>query len=250
MFDGNLWSAPWAEYGNALPDTIGCSRRMFEPLLRKLVASACLNVEYVHGTVVEYLLGHDRTIRAVVVRNAEGATYELECTLVAGGCLPRPRSATCSSLTDCTGVTQAGLKLLSRALPQQLPLGLREQYNPQMNYTSLDFPCPPGFDDFLRTLNISRTDGGAIAIERTTPLFMYFPDPAREYRSIAILRRENGGGASRCFSSVQGCSPAHSSGALWRRVGERDAGNPLGAARVRGQAAFPGSHSRARLRHP
>ena len=97
------------------------------------------------------------------------------------------------TLADCTGVTQAGLKLLAAALPAShaLPADLREQYNPQMFYAMFDFPCPPGFDDKLRALDVRRSDARP---EEVGHLLGYIYKSEDEHRSTGIIRRERGGG--------------------------------------------------------
>ncbi|KZV89562.1 hypothetical protein EXIGLDRAFT_141093 [Exidia glandulosa HHB12029] len=175
----HLWPTAWAQYGDAgLPNTIQCSRRTLEPMLRKLVSTSRPEIEYVQGTVTDYVLGDGGSIRAVVLRDADGASQKVECALA----------------VDCTGVAQIGFKLLSRALPNILPSDIREQYNPQMNYSTFDFPAIPGFNDALRAMNIPRPDGGKyLDVEKLSAFFIYQPDPTVEHRSLVFMRRENGG---------------------------------------------------------
>lgn len=100
------------------------------------------------------------------------------------------------SCVDCTGSSQVGLKLLSRAVPS-LPTDLREVYDPDTAYTTLEFPLPPNFDDDLRALKIPYLSGHALYdTDSCHNYFVYNPDPKDDSRFLAVMRRDTDGGDS------------------------------------------------------
>jgi len=58
---------------------------------------------------------------------------------------------------DCSGNTQAGLKLLSRMLPAAAATVLstiRDDYQPNMRYSTIEYPAPPNFKDAIANLGV------------------------------------------------------------------------------------------------
>ncbi|KZV82244.1 hypothetical protein EXIGLDRAFT_755064 [Exidia glandulosa HHB12029] len=148
-------------------------RRDLEPLTRKLLSDTCPNVEFLYGTVDGFQLNKN-AVEAVTVRLADGSATSLECAIVA----------------DCTGVSSLGLKLLSRLLPSlgNIP-NLREEYNPNTAYSTLEFPATPKFNEGLRALNIPRLDGrGPLDTDKEAAFFVYNPDPEIDFHFIALIR--------------------------------------------------------------
>ncbi|EJD34455.1 hypothetical protein AURDEDRAFT_147591 [Auricularia subglabra TFB-10046 SS5] len=181
MMGEQFWRFPFKEYRGALPPTICGPRRTLEPLLRDLVHKTCPDIEFVQGTVTGFLLGDDNRVRAVSARTAEGAARDIECAMV----------------VDCTGATQAGLKMLTRAFPS-LPADLRENYDPQMNYATMDFPLPPNFNERLSALTLNKDGTGGPAGGQWDPdfnqfLFVLIPNPHRGDRILYIVRQGEGG---------------------------------------------------------
>ncbi|EJD44998.1 hypothetical protein AURDEDRAFT_114203 [Auricularia subglabra TFB-10046 SS5] len=187
-FSGWGGRPPYTEYGGRLPEILYCTRRTFESLLRSLVKKSPggEQVEYLNGTVCDLKLSADaRCVDAVVVRGESGALSEVACELV----------------VDCTGNTQAGLKLLTRALPTPLArrlANIREQYDPQMFYSTIEFPIPAGFEEHLAEM---RLDYGvpehlghpqAVNTDRCAWWLTYVPDPDVDHRGVFIGRSDHG----------------------------------------------------------
>ncbi|EJD37346.1 hypothetical protein AURDEDRAFT_173620 [Auricularia subglabra TFB-10046 SS5] len=127
---GHFLRAPKVVNGKAHA-TIWTPRWQLEPLVRRLVCEGRPDIEFVQGTAAGFYLTSNRAIASVTVRLEDGQTKKIESALV----------------IDCTGVTQSGLKLLSRAIPT-LPPNLRESYNADIVYSTLEYPIPP----YIRTI--------------------------------------------------------------------------------------------------
>lgn len=116
---------------------IFCTRRTLETLVRRLVHATCPNVEFINGTVSDYILADDSSVRSVVIRTGENETSEIACSLVAGSSVfPLPmclRAADRHPHSDCTGSSQVGYKVLNRVVPK---LKLRRD-----DYVSLPSLC-------------------------------------------------------------------------------------------------------------
>ncbi|EJD45017.1 hypothetical protein AURDEDRAFT_184878 [Auricularia subglabra TFB-10046 SS5] len=161
----------YADYDHQI---IYSSRRTFETLLRRLVKEACPSVEFVHGTVTAFNLDEkDSAIRSVSVRDPSGAVTELQSALV----------------VDCTGNTQAGLKLLSRVVT--LPPRIRQEYNPKMFYASLELPMPPNFNEDIKKVGMTDPITGEPADTDKLGWYMsLIPDPADDYRTLLLGKRD------------------------------------------------------------
>ncbi|KAH7091865.1 hypothetical protein BKA62DRAFT_723634 [Auriculariales sp. MPI-PUGE-AT-0066] len=130
FLNGRLCRYPHQELAKAgKPDieSIFCSRRALESLIRVLVKEDVPQIEYVNGTVTDLKLASDnRTIDAALVRPV--------------GTNTKPTELACDLIIDCTGNTQAGLKWLT-------------QYDPRVNYCTLEWPAPPHFEENLRKID-------------------------------------------------------------------------------------------------
>ncbi|EJD46786.1 hypothetical protein AURDEDRAFT_164239 [Auricularia subglabra TFB-10046 SS5] len=171
---------PNKQYQGKLPLQIGGPRRVLEPLIRNRVKDTRPGIEYVHGTVTGFVLGEDNAVRAVTVRKQDGSSTDIDCALV----------------IDCTGLSQSGLKLLARTFPT-LPQ-LRANYNPQMNYASLDFPLPPKFNERVWELTYNKdgtggSAGGPYDREFAQFMFMIVPDPRDDFRCVNLCRQADNG---------------------------------------------------------
>ncbi|EJD37351.1 hypothetical protein AURDEDRAFT_116824 [Auricularia subglabra TFB-10046 SS5] len=145
-------------------ETIIGPRRKIEPVFRKLICAGCPSIDFVHGTATGFQLAADGAVRVVNVRLADGSAREIE---------------DCALAVDCTGIAQSGLKLLSRAIPQ-FPTDLRATYNADIVYSTLEYPCPPNFDETLITLGMPKT--------KSPGVFGYSPSPEVDTRMVALTR--------------------------------------------------------------
>jgi len=151
---------PYAEYarrGEAYPDTLYGSRRAIEGMVRALVKTSCQTAQWVHGTATELKLASDGSVCAVAYRIADGTVVEIDCDMVVGECGVSGATISADQIQDCTGNTQAGLKLLERALPSEDVkhiAAIRKSYDPKMFYVTHEFPKPPGFDDALKGIDV------------------------------------------------------------------------------------------------
>ncbi|KAH7103129.1 hypothetical protein BKA62DRAFT_697347 [Auriculariales sp. MPI-PUGE-AT-0066] len=192
FLNGRLLRYPYEEVaksGKPAPENIFCSRRALESLIRSLVKEHAPNVEYVNGTVADLKLDEKRgTIRAASVRllGEEAHTKEIACDM----------------LVDCTGNTQAGLKWLARVLPAAAAerlANIRQEYDPNINYSTMEWPAPPRFDENLRKIDAGfriSADGSPqrVDLAKEAWFFGYGPTAASgDFRMIFGGRRENGG---------------------------------------------------------
>ncbi|KZV82925.1 hypothetical protein EXIGLDRAFT_778065 [Exidia glandulosa HHB12029] len=165
-----------APFGPDAPEVLAGPRRDVEPLFRKLARETCPNVEFVQGLVdgFDVTEGSGNAISSVSVRLPDGSSKSLSGDLIA----------------DCAGPSALGLKLLSRLYPALANVpALREEYNPNTAFSSLEFPVAPNFLDNVRAMKIPRNDGrGLIDVDRGTDFWMYVPDPTIEHRLIGIGR--------------------------------------------------------------
>ncbi|EJD44965.1 hypothetical protein AURDEDRAFT_151981 [Auricularia subglabra TFB-10046 SS5] len=169
---GHMLRAPSHEYNGKLPETIWAPRRNLEALFRSLVGDASSCIEYVNGTVTAFQLASDGSVSSVTVRLPNGDARDIK---------------DCALVIDCTGISQTGLKLLSRAIPS-FPSNLREAYNPNIVYSTLEYPLPPKFDENLRALNIPNYD-----TDFAGGIFSYNPDPDVDNRLVSLIRRDASG---------------------------------------------------------
>ncbi|KZW01414.1 hypothetical protein EXIGLDRAFT_78086 [Exidia glandulosa HHB12029] len=161
------------------------SRRVFETLLRRLVTG----VEFVQGTATAFNLGEGGMVESVEYRDTVGLTQRVGCALVA----------------DCTGNTQLGLKLLTRSLNlSHSPITiLREEYDPRMCYASVEVCVGDEFEAALASLDLrDPTTGDPLNTKAQGWFYTLIPDPAVDYRTLLLGRRDGGGGA--CFF-LRGC---------------------------------------------
>ncbi|KAH7107047.1 hypothetical protein BKA62DRAFT_798795 [Auriculariales sp. MPI-PUGE-AT-0066] len=161
--------SPKSDYNN---EGLFLSRRTLETLVRRLVKATCSNVHFVNGTVMNFTLGADSAIQGVVIRTADESTTEIPCCLVA----------------DCTGNTQVGYKILNRAI-RGLNLR-RDEYNPNFNLVTLEFPSPPDFDEQLLRLGIPGIS--TLADASTAPFFhLGAPDVEADYKTVVAGRSDD-----------------------------------------------------------
>ncbi|KZW01413.1 hypothetical protein EXIGLDRAFT_718523 [Exidia glandulosa HHB12029] len=188
-FSGWGLRIPYSEYptskGLSLPEILYTSRRTFEGVLRDCVrafvsAGEKSPIEFLNGTVTDLNLSSNaKSIKSVNIREeGASATSETECDL----------------FVDCTGATQAGLKMLSRASGASKLATLRENYDPQMNYVTIELPYPPNFEEDIAKIQIDSGISGKPPIDaKTAPWWLVFaPDPDVDYRAVFGGRRDNG----------------------------------------------------------
>lgn len=206
-FGGSTLPSPWEEYGGKLPETISAARRDLEPLFRKLISDFCPNVEFVNGTVVSLIVAANGSISEVAARMEDGSNVKYPCALVTGECSDgHGNTQNDPPVLDCTGSSQVGSKLLSRAVPG-IPKDLREVYDPDTAYTTLEFPLPPNFEDDLRALKIPKLTGrGLYDTDRCHAYFVYNPDPRDDCRLLAVTRRDTDGGERPSRNLARACS--------------------------------------------
>ncbi|EJD37341.1 hypothetical protein AURDEDRAFT_116817, partial [Auricularia subglabra TFB-10046 SS5] len=149
-------------------ESIFTPRRNLEPLIRKLVREGKPEIEFVHGTVSGYQLGTDGSVNSVNVRLGSGEGREF---------------TDCALAVDCSGIAQIGVKLLSRAIPT-FPPDLRQTYNADIVYSTLEYPVPPNFDEELRRLNIPGSEKGDVQ----TAILTYNANPNIDNRIVALVR--------------------------------------------------------------
>ncbi|KAH7062813.1 hypothetical protein BKA62DRAFT_679778, partial [Auriculariales sp. MPI-PUGE-AT-0066] len=188
-FSGWGFRQPYSEYrkrGEEYPKTIYSSRRTLEGLVRSLVHKACADLVHLQGVATHFRLGADGSVDTVGYRASDGSTTELRCDMV----------------IDCTGNTQAGLKLLLTALPRESAahlVGLRESYDPRMFYVTHEFPKPLNFEKDLEHITITYDllgplNGHPQRLDSSTHpwILSYFPDPTIDNHGVILGRRENG----------------------------------------------------------
>ena len=71
---------------------------------------------------------------------------------------------------------------------------LRENYDPQMNYASLDFPLPPNFNEQVRALTVNEDGtggpaGGPYDADFGQFYFMIVPEPDEDFRCVNLCRQ-------------------------------------------------------------
>ncbi|KZV85963.1 hypothetical protein EXIGLDRAFT_841092 [Exidia glandulosa HHB12029] len=159
----------YEDYYGSFPETLVASRRTLEPFIRSLVAEASPSIEFVAGTVSDFTLDYGGAVRSVRVRLNAGGTQDIDCALVA----------------DCTGVAQVGLKLLPRSIIR-FPKNLREDYNPDVYATALEFPLTPAVKERIRALPIDDGAGRPYDTERTRWFITHMPDPAVGVRVMSM----------------------------------------------------------------
>ncbi|EJD40406.1 hypothetical protein AURDEDRAFT_127718 [Auricularia subglabra TFB-10046 SS5] len=170
---GHFLHPPVDEYDGILPDTLWAPRRLLEALTRKIVRDRFPEIEFVEGTLTTFQLDDNvkdtpNTVNAVNIRLPNGHTREIpDCTLA----------------VDCTGAAQSGFKALSRILPALSVPGLRDGYDTNIVYASLEYPLPP---NFYENLSLGCTDD-------TAADFAYIPDPDVDNKLVALLRRDTNG---------------------------------------------------------
>lgn len=167
---------PFEKYSDYCHQVVFTSRRMLETLVRRAVSTSSPTIQFVQGLVTDFRVAPDGRICAVAVRRSDGSVEELQCELVA----------------DCTGNTQAGYKCLSRALPGVFPAGLRDEYNPKLNFTTFEFPAPPNFEEQLRTVGLHNHKGQAVDTQESAWFHIHAPDPDLDYRTIFLGRTDRG----------------------------------------------------------
>ncbi|KZV87020.1 hypothetical protein EXIGLDRAFT_724163 [Exidia glandulosa HHB12029] len=174
---------PYKEYetrGETLPPALFTTRRSLEALLRTLVKAACPHIEYIHGTATDLKLSTDgRRVTAVSVRTDSATVQDLQCDMV----------------VDCTGNTQAGLKLLARAIPTASDelQKLRVSYDPKMYYSGIEYPLPQNFEEELAQIEIpSDNKAGRMDTGRHKHYFTWGTNPSKDHRTLFITRWEGG----------------------------------------------------------
>ncbi|KAF7310045.1 hypothetical protein MIND_00377500 [Mycena indigotica] len=144
---GASWKLPFTSYKDGiLPRTLLCARPGTEALLRRLILDKTIypNIEYLAGTVTDVVPDPANASRLgkVVVRTRSGI-QEVSAALVA----------------DCTGITRAGLKWLTRhgygapsePLPKdKLPLDqIKISFDQKLRYSTIIFNLSQEFHDSL-----------------------------------------------------------------------------------------------------
>ncbi|KAH7101153.1 hypothetical protein BKA62DRAFT_704391 [Auriculariales sp. MPI-PUGE-AT-0066] len=159
-----------------LPYRIHCSRAAIETTIRAVTADVAPEIEYIHGTVTGFKLSTDSSnVTAVALRKA--GTEEM---------LDIP----CDMVVDCTGNAQAGLKLLSRALPPAKAAKLadiRQEYDPQLRFSSLSIPCPPNFDQDLERIIVTNPNDPAESFPASRFHWWLFWGALADVDSVNIL---------------------------------------------------------------
>ncbi|KAG6918619.1 hypothetical protein DXG01_013030 [Tephrocybe rancida] len=176
-FGGHLPLAPTREYGGVLPKTVYGSRRGVETLLRRLVLGEghYPNIEQITGLVTGVHPDPTDTsmISKVSVRSQSGETIDIQALLAVGEhFIAKIGAWLMSSMIDCTGPSQLGLKWLKAAgygtpaAPRDgtLPLdGLRIHFDQKLKVVTLRFkistiladrlPIPDGFRNIATIYN-------------------------------------------------------------------------------------------------
>ncbi|EJD40361.1 hypothetical protein AURDEDRAFT_139022 [Auricularia subglabra TFB-10046 SS5] len=170
---GHVLHPPRDEYNGRLPETVWATRRDLEALFRKLVYDAHPKIVCVQGTLTAFQLVTERrgppSVSAITIRLPDGRTQEI---------------GDCALAIDCTGASQTGFKALSRVLPALSAPGLRDSYNPNIAYSTVEYPLPPKFDDNLRAVLPRDREDMAGAV------FTYIPDPDVDSRMVSLIRRD------------------------------------------------------------
>ncbi|KAF8891422.1 hypothetical protein CPB85DRAFT_1441025 [Mucidula mucida] len=149
---GEYLKVPHSHCSAALPKTLYASRQALETLLRRLTLHkpAYPNITQVSGTVVGATvdLSQPGYIQGVTVRTNDGAFSEIEASLV----------------VDCSGPTQAGIKILHRAgfTDKESLSQLKVTFDPKMAYSTLCFAVSPGLAARLPIPGGFESLGGAI----------------------------------------------------------------------------------------
>lgn len=236
------------KYTDYAHQVVFASRRNLETLVRRAVCASSPSIEFVQGLVTDFKV-LDGRVEAVSVRSSGGTTTELPCALVVGASVRDEITVVSHLATDCTGNTQAGLKCLTRALPT-LPAGMRDEYNPKLNFTSFEFPVPANFEENLRALGIRDASGNLVDTSECAWFHIHGPDPELDYRTVFLGRSDHGRSASSPGVSVA-LRLTHLRSRRWRRrMGQRSPGHARRASRVHEQGHRGGPDAGAHLPDP
>ncbi|KAH7097998.1 hypothetical protein BKA62DRAFT_714832 [Auriculariales sp. MPI-PUGE-AT-0066] len=189
VFGGKPMRMPMTNFMDRDSESMFCSRRALESLVRNLVVESGRTsglkgteeegtIHFVKGTISAFELDSTKkTVRRVSYRNEDGATVTVDCDVV----------------VDCTGVSQVGLKLLTRALARPELANVRLEYDPMIYYDSIEIEVPSDFDARVSALNILEpVSGQPLDISRTGFFLSWLPTGDVDVRTILLGRLENG----------------------------------------------------------